>query len=128
MTTAEMEKWLNDRGFKQGADGRWHKPKRTVSAVRAAPGAVAKRDVGHAPVLKTQTQAAYPGRVRLCVTSFRCGTQLDQDNICPKYFIDCCRYAGLIRDDCPGTVALEVKEVRVSTKKEEGCLIEIFPL
>lgn len=82
----------------------------------------------HAPHVTPQPEAAYPGRVRIRVTSYRCGTQCDPDNLAAKYFIDCCRYARLIRDDTKGCIELEVTETRVPTKKEEGTLIEIFPL
>ena len=45
------------------------------------------------------------------VVSFR-ARLCDPDNLCPKYFIDCLRYAGLIADDAPEFITLEVRQVR----------------
>lgn len=51
---------------------------------------------------------------------------LDPDNPAPKYFIDSLRYAGLIPNDRPEDITLEVSQVKVSTKAEERTEIEIL--
>lgn len=129
LTLQNHEQRLRELGFVQQLDGEWRKPKRTAAVVHSAPRskpepvALCERDD------RVPRKATYPGRVRISITSYVCGQLRDEDNICPKFFIDCLRHAGLIRDDCPGTVELEkIKEVRVSTKKEEGCEIVITPL
>jgi hypothetical protein len=49
------------------------------------------------------------GRIRVVITSSR-RRLIDPDNLCPKYFIDCLRYSGLIPDDSPEHITLEVKQ------------------
>lgn len=83
--------------------------------------------VRNVPVCPPQREAAYTGRVLIRVTSHR-RRLIDPDNLCPKYFIDCCRYAGLVRDDTPEAIDLEVRQARVSTKEEERTEILITPL
>jgi hypothetical protein len=127
LTQATADEWFRKQGFVPDGNGGWHKPKRGVPVVREEASPELKPLVRHAHVQPAQREAIYPGRCAVRVTSYVCGQLRDTDNICPKYFIDSLRYAGLIRDDCPGSIHLEVKEERVSTKKEEGCLIEIIP-
>lgn len=62
-------------------------------------------------------------RVRVRVVSFR-SRLCDPDNLCPKYFVDCLRYAGLITDDTPELITLEVSQVKVK-RGEERTEIEI---
>jgi len=57
-------------------------------------------------------------RLRVVVTSRRCRL-LDPDNVCPKYVIDLLRYGGVLRDDSPDLIDLEIRQERVS-KKEHG--------
>lgn len=123
------EEWLRSKGFVwNDATRAWEKPRRVVRPVCPQTSTVIEPAVRDARIQPPQREAIYPGRVSLCITSYCCGTQRDADNICPKFFVDCCRYAGLIRDDCPDAIELVVKEKRVSTKKEEGCEIVITPL
>ena len=56
------------------------------------------------------------------VTSFR-RRLLDEDNLCAKYHVDLCRYAGAIPDDAPGQVKIEVGQVK---SKREEIVIEIY--
>jgi hypothetical protein len=86
-------------------NGEWHK------ARGAAPSAEPEPVVRDEPVAAAPREARHPGRVRVCVVSFR-ARLCDPDNLCPKYFIDCLRYAGLIADDTPECVTLEVRQVR----------------
>jgi hypothetical protein len=130
MNPNELNTWLTSRGFVlDNQTGEWRKPKRTVPRVREAARPVAEPTPvrgGHDSVSR---EAIYPGRVLVRITSFCCGTQRDPDNICPKFFIDCLKHAGVIRDDSCGCIELApIKETRVSTKAEEGCLIEVIPL
>lgn len=52
------------------------------------------------------------------VTSFR-RRLLDEDNLCEKYHVDLCRYAGCVPSDAPGQTKIEVSQVKVKTKEEE---------
>ena len=104
----ELNRMTADQLRKAGyveRNGEWHKAGGAAS--RAEP----------QPVVRDEPVAAAPGegrdarRVRVCVVSFR-ARLCDPDNLCPKYFIDCLRYAGLIADDSPDCITLEVGQVR----------------
>lgn len=56
------------------------------------------------------------------LTSYR-KRLLDPDNLCPKYFIDCLRYSGLIPDDRPEDIQIEVHQAKTIGK--EGVIIRI---
>lgn len=65
-----------------------------------------------------------PVRVQLSIVSFR-RRLIDPDNLCPKYFIDCLRYAGIIPNDREEDITLQVSQVKVKTKAEERTELEI---
>jgi hypothetical protein len=86
-------------------NGEWHKARGPLSGAEPQPA------VRHEPVAAPPREARHTGRVRVCIVSFR-ARLCDPDNLCPKYFIDCLRYAGLIADDAPECITLEVRQVR----------------
>ncbi len=53
---------------------------------------------------------------------------LDEDNLCEKFVVDCCRYAGLIPTDSPDKAKIEVGQVKVGIKAAEKTVIEIIPI
>lgn len=61
------------------------------------------------------------------VTSVR-GRLIDEDNLCEKYIVDCCRYAGLLPGDSPAETKIEVCQRKVSKGEEEHTLIEIYTI
>jgi len=63
-------------------------------------------------------------RVRIVIESFR-RVLLDPDNLCPKYFLDGIKYAGLIPDDSPDKIELTVLQSKVDNKEDERTEIEI---
>lgn len=129
MTPTELDIWMRASGFVYDERTKaWNKPKRAVKAVHQAPSAKPEPPPVRPCDDRPPREAIYPGRVHILITSHVCGQLRDEDNICPKFYIDCLRHSGLIRDDCPGVIELDVKEVRVSSKKEEGCEIVITPL
>lgn len=65
------------------------------------------------------------GRVLIRITSFRLRL-IDEDNLCEKYIVDCCRYSGLLPDDNPEQTKIEVCQEKVRTKEEERTLVQIF--
>ena len=99
--TAEQ---LRNLGYVE-RNGEW------IKARGAASGAEPQPIVRHEPVAAPARKARDPIRVRVCIVSFR-SRLCDPDNLCPKYFIDCLRYAGLIADDNPECITLEVRQVR----------------
>jgi hypothetical protein len=95
---------LRDLGYVE-RNGEWHKARGAAS--RAEPEPV----VRHEPVAAPARESRDTGRVRVCIVSFS-ARLCDPDNLCPKYFIDCLRYAGLIADDAPECITLEVRQER----------------
>lgn len=104
-----------------------NEPSRTAPDSRAPSSAQPEQAVRNGPFQPPQREAAYPGRVSIRVTSYR-RRLIDPDNLCPKYFLDSCRYAGLIRDDTPDAIHLQIEQARVSAKEEERTEILITPL
>jgi len=75
------------------------------------------------PLGKAKGKEANSERFRVSVTSYR--TRLiDPDNLTPKYFIDACRYAGLIPSDDPKTIDLLVKQVLCKSNPRTEIVIE----
>ena len=70
------------------------------------------------PLAAGATQEIHPGRFLVRVTSFR-RRLLDEDNLCEKYVVDCCRYAGLLPADDAGAAKIEVSQIQVRRKEEE---------
>jgi hypothetical protein len=61
------------------------------------------------------------------VTSLR-RRLIDEDNLCEKYVVDCCRYAGLLPGDGPGTTEIKVRQKKVGSEAEECTVVEIFEI
>ena len=101
MMTAQQ---LRNLGYVE-RNGEW------IKAGGAASGAKPEPAVRDEPVAAPPRKARDARRVRVCIVSFR-ARLCDPDNLCPKYFIDCLRYAGLIADDRPDCITLEVRQVR----------------
>ena len=97
----------------------------SLPAVRAIPIAIPQPAAGGKPSESAQGEARGTTRVRVRITSRR-RRFVDADNLCAKFVVDCLRYAGVIRNDDPGTIDLELAQEKVSTPQEEGTLIEIF--
>jgi hypothetical protein len=76
------------------------------------------------PLAKAKAQKPDTGRVLVRVVSYR-RRLLDEDNLSEKYFVDCCRYAGLIPGDGPEQTKIEVSQVKVVRKEEERTQLTI---
>jgi hypothetical protein len=79
----------------------------------------------HEPLAAAQAKAQDSKRVLVRVTSVR-KRLLDEDNLCEKFHIDCCRYAGLIRDDNPAATKIEVNQRKARKNEAERTIIEII--
>jgi len=53
---------------------------------------------------------------------------LDEDNLCCKYVVDLCRYAGILPTDAPGTAKIEVSQQKADKGAREEVKIEIYRL
>ena len=51
---------------------------------------------------------------------------LDEDNLCEKYHVDCCRYAGLLPADSPDKVSIQATQRKAEKGEAEHVKIEII--
>jgi len=95
----------------------------------SAPSPKSQQVVRHDTLATPQREESHAGRIRVSISSYR-RRFLDPDNLqggC-KYFVDCCRYAGLIPDDRPQDIILEVSQHKVKSKAEERTEITVEPI
>ena len=84
-----------------------------------------ERHIGNGAVGEVQVQAGIGRRVLVRVTAYR-HRLLDEDNLCEKFHVDLCRYAGVIPSDAPGRAKIEVCQEKVGSKEPEETKIEVF--
>lgn len=72
-----------------------------------------------------QVQEGPGQRVLVRITAVR-KRLLDEDNLCEKYLVDLCRYAGIIVGDSPATTHIEVCQQKAEPGGAEYCRIEVF--
>jgi hypothetical protein len=90
----------------------------------ALSGPKCKRSFRQEPLAASKRKKEDPRCRVLRITSYRTRL-LDTDNLCPKYFIDALRYAGVIDDDTPKHLHIQTHQEKVSHKSEEKTLIEL---
>lgn len=91
------------------------------------PNAVLKPLVRRQPLEADRHEKGSRPRTRVCVTRYA-RRLLDVDNLGgAKLVIDQLRYAKLIQDDSPEHIDLELRQVKVASKAEEGTEIVISP-
>jgi hypothetical protein len=93
----------------------------------AGPAAVVEHDPGYGAVAAIQVEKRTSGHFLARVTAIR-KRLLDEDNLCEKYIIDLCRYAGAIPGDSPATTRIEVSQQKAGPKEPEETRIEIYRL
>lgn len=91
---------------------------------RAAPSAKLEHFVGKESVEATRGAGSDSGRYRVRITSRR-KRLLDPDNLVGKYFVDSCRYAGLIPNDSATEIEYSITQVKVGKGEKEETIIEI---
>jgi len=89
-------------------------------------GSEPERPVCNESVGKEAGEMGHSATVHVRITSFRTRL-LDPDNLCPKYFIDCLRYSGLIPNDRAEDITLEVRQFKVKTNERTEIEIEKLP-
>lgn len=92
-----------------------------------APSPEPQPTVCHDSLGEAQGAKENPSRLRVRIISRR-RRLIDPDNLVPKWFIDCLRYAGYIPDDRAQDIVLEVSQEKVKSKAEECTRIEIEPI
>lgn len=80
----------------------------------------------HEPLAAAPGEESHPSRFRVCVVCYR-QRLTDPDNLCPKYFIDCLRYAELIPDDTAAVIELAVRQEKVRLRSDERTELEVIP-
>jgi hypothetical protein len=86
-----------------------------------------ERHPGDESVAAPQVQKTPTGRVLVRIESRRINL-LDEDNLCEKFLVDCCRYAGLIPGDAPHQAHIEARQIQVATKEEEETVLSVEPM
>ena len=82
-------------------------------------------DSCHAPLEAEEIQGQHSGRVLVRVTTRR-KRLLDEDNLCEKYHVDLCRYAGVLSDDAPERTKIEVSQTKCRKGEQEEITIEVY--
>lgn len=91
----------------------------------SGPVAVVERHPEDGAVGEVQVKERACKKFFVRVTSHR-RRLLDEDNLCAKYHIDLCRYAGIFPSDAPGKAKIEVCQQKVGSKEAEFTTIEIY--
>ena len=84
-----------------------------------------ERHTGDAALQPPFPKEAPVQRVLIVLTSHR-RRLLDQDNLCSKYLVDLCRYAGIISSDAPGSAEIKIAQEKVGPKEPERVVIDIY--
>lgn len=84
-------------------------------------------DSGDAALGEVQVQKGTGRKFLVRVTSVR-KRLLDEDNLCEKYHVDLCRYAGVLPDDAPGETRIEVCQEKAGKEAAEETKIEVFEI
>jgi hypothetical protein len=88
------------------------------------PLAAVERNSSHAPLEAKEVQRRTDGRFLVRVESVR-KRLADEDGLCEKYVLDCCRYAGIIPDDSPELCKVETSQRKAAKGEEEHTQITI---
>jgi Holliday junction resolvase RusA-like endonuclease len=97
---------------------------RNSDPIRKPPATKLERRSRNGSLAKAKTQTGDSRKFLVRVTSYRIRL-LDEDNLCEKYHVDCCRYAGIISDDSAAKARIETSQQKVKTKGEERTEIQI---
>lgn len=90
-----------------------------------APGPQPEPVICHGSLAAQKGEGGNPGRIQICVVSYR-RRLIDPDNLCPKYFVDCLRYAEIIPDDTAAQVTVTTEQIKVKSKADERTEILIL--
>jgi hypothetical protein len=100
--------------------------KRIVAATLVASPQVAEPQppIRHEPLAAGSVQKRSQKKIKLRFTQFTRRRQ-DPDNVVTKVHTDWLRSEGIIPDDTDDDVSLVIRQIQVSSKEEEGVLIEV---
>lgn len=86
---------------------------------------IMERDSRDAPLGKKKVQGSTSQRILVRVTSVR-KRLIDEDNLCEKYHVDLCRYAGIISGDEASKTKIETIQRKAEKGEEEQVIIEVY--
>ena len=86
-----------------------------------------ERDTRNAALEPDEVQGGTRQSILVRVTSIR-KRLLDEDNLCEKYHVDLCRYAGVISGDEAGQTKIEVAQRKAAKGETEKTIIEVFAI
>jgi hypothetical protein len=120
------EQDLTKLGYVKQPDGSYKRESVLVARVSAA---VPEQAAVPKQVRSDEVKAGSARRARVRLVTFRCRL-LDPDNAVGgvKALVDSLRYRGYITNDDPASIQLEVYQVKVAHRNEQGTLVEIVPL
>jgi hypothetical protein len=81
-------------------------------------GAVPECNVRNEPLAKGKGEKVDGRRFRVSIIAKR-NRLLDPDNACAKAVVDCLRYAGIIKQDDPGSIEYSISQKKVAKGLEE---------
>lgn len=90
------------------------------------PAPILERSSGDGTLAKGEVKEGDTGRFFVLIKSYR-RRLLDEDNLCEKYHVDLCRYAGILPSDAPDRTSIAVSQEKVKSKDEERTEILITP-
>lgn len=117
---------LEALGYVEITPGIWHK-QNEIHSLDTARSAKPEPAVRNESVAKAAREKSHPARFLISVESRR-RRLVDPDNLCPKYFIDCLRYAELIPDDSARFVEVRLLQLKVARKEQEGTQVTVTPI
>jgi hypothetical protein len=91
---------------------------------RVSPTAIGKQDSGNEPLAKAARAGLDPKRRLVRIKSFRLRV-VDERNLFDKFFVDSLVYAGILFDDSPRWVKVEVEQVQCDSGHQERTEIEV---
>lgn len=86
-----------------------------------------ERHLGDGTLGKVPVQKRLGAKFLVRLTAIR-NRLLDEDNLCEKYHVDLCRYAGILPGDGPGTTKIEVCQQKADPGAAEEVRIEVYEL
>lgn len=84
-----------------------------------------ERGLGDEPLAEEETKRSDRKGFLVRVTSFR-HRLLDEDNLCAKYHVDLCRYAGALPSDAPGLCKIEVAQIKIGRGELESTVVNVY--
>jgi hypothetical protein len=109
------------KGFRPDGNGGWSKQANNRAA--DAP-AVLEPNPCDGSLGAAQSKEEMAQRVLVRIESVRTRL-LDTDNLCEKYLVDLCRYAGIIKNDNPENCQIETNQRKSFEGESEKTIIEV---